>query len=194
MLLTRKCNAQLTEINQAWWRMQPTNVTYGGCSLPFEKRPKCLVFLYFCRRSSSCISRGTWAQRPLWWLRTSPGWTGRCGLLLWGRTHRAPGSAASYTDSCRANETVRQCVFTSACMRFKCIQCISLNKMQCFILYCVNIPCVCWAVIRLIQTDESQYPFSKQPPAYLRAHRYKYWFSEPKEDGWVHTYWNFFFF
>uniref|UniRef100_A0A673GBC6 Lipase maturation factor n=1 Tax=Sinocyclocheilus rhinocerous TaxID=307959 RepID=A0A673GBC6_9TELE len=38
-------------------------------------------------------------------------------------------------------------------------------------------------VIRLIQTDESQYPFSKQPPAYLRAHRYKYWFSEPKEDG-----------
>ncbi len=41
MLLTRKSNAQLTEINQAWWRMQPTNVTYGGCSLPFEKRPKC---------------------------------------------------------------------------------------------------------------------------------------------------------
>ncbi len=39
MLLTRKCNAQLTEINQAWWRMQPTNVTYGGCSLLFEKRP-----------------------------------------------------------------------------------------------------------------------------------------------------------
>lgn len=100
------------------------------------------MFLYFYRRSSSCISRGTWAQRPLWWLRTSPGWTGRCGLLLWGRTHRAPGSAASYTDSCRANETVRRCVFTSACMRFKCIQCISLNKMQCFLLYCVNIPCV----------------------------------------------------
>uniref|UniRef100_A0A9J7Z9Q3 Lipase maturation factor n=3 Tax=Cyprinidae TaxID=7953 RepID=A0A9J7Z9Q3_CYPCA len=38
-------------------------------------------------------------------------------------------------------------------------------------------------VIRLIQTDESQYPFSKQPPAYLRAHRYKYWFTKPKEDG-----------
>lgn len=38
-------------------------------------------------------------------------------------------------------------------------------------------------VVRLIQTDESQYPFSKQPPVYLRAHRYKYWFSEPKEDG-----------
>lgn len=38
-------------------------------------------------------------------------------------------------------------------------------------------------VIRLIQTDVNQYPFSKQPPAYLRAHRYKYWFTEPKEDG-----------
>lgn len=38
-------------------------------------------------------------------------------------------------------------------------------------------------VVKLIQTDESQYPFSKQPPVYLRAHRYKYWFSEPKEDG-----------
>ncbi|XP_065139718.1 lipase maturation factor 2a isoform X1 [Paramisgurnus dabryanus] len=38
-------------------------------------------------------------------------------------------------------------------------------------------------VIRLIQTDETQYPFSKQPPAYLRAHRYKYWFTKPKEDG-----------
>ncbi len=30
-------NAQLTEINQAWWRMQPTNATSGGCSPPFEK-------------------------------------------------------------------------------------------------------------------------------------------------------------
>ncbi|KAK7160544.1 hypothetical protein R3I93_008249 [Phoxinus phoxinus] len=38
-------------------------------------------------------------------------------------------------------------------------------------------------VVKLIQTDESLYPFSKQPPAYLRAHRYKYWFSEPKADG-----------
>uniref|UniRef100_A0AAR2J0V5 Lipase maturation factor n=1 Tax=Pygocentrus nattereri TaxID=42514 RepID=A0AAR2J0V5_PYGNA len=38
-------------------------------------------------------------------------------------------------------------------------------------------------VIRLIQTDESQYPFSQQPPAYIRAHRYKYWYTEPKEDG-----------
>ncbi|XP_049430710.1 lipase maturation factor 2a isoform X2 [Epinephelus fuscoguttatus] len=38
-------------------------------------------------------------------------------------------------------------------------------------------------VIELIQTDVSQYPFHKQPPAYLRAHRYRYWFTEPKPDG-----------
>uniref|UniRef100_A0A8C1WYN8 Lipase maturation factor n=1 Tax=Cyprinus carpio TaxID=7962 RepID=A0A8C1WYN8_CYPCA len=39
-------------------------------------------------------------------------------------------------------------------------------------------------VIRLIQTDESQYPFSKQPPAYLRAHRYKYWFTKSYPQRW----------
>ncbi|XP_029951215.1 lipase maturation factor 2a [Salarias fasciatus] len=38
-------------------------------------------------------------------------------------------------------------------------------------------------VIKLIQTDVSQYPFHRQPPAYLRAHRYRYWFTEPKADG-----------
>ncbi|TMS05773.1 Lipase maturation factor 2 [Larimichthys crocea] len=38
-------------------------------------------------------------------------------------------------------------------------------------------------VIELIQTDVSQYPFHEQPPAYLRAHRYRYWFTEPKADG-----------
>lgn len=38
-------------------------------------------------------------------------------------------------------------------------------------------------VIELIQSDVSQYPFIQQPPAYLRAHRYKYWFTEPKADG-----------
>ncbi|KAG8012615.1 Lipase maturation factor 2 [Nibea albiflora] len=38
-------------------------------------------------------------------------------------------------------------------------------------------------VIELIQTDVSQYPFHKQPPAYLRAHRYRYWFTETKADG-----------
>lgn len=38
-------------------------------------------------------------------------------------------------------------------------------------------------VIELIQSDVSQYPFHQQPPVYLRAHRYKYWFTEPKADG-----------
>lgn len=38
-------------------------------------------------------------------------------------------------------------------------------------------------VIELIQTDISQYPFHQQPPAFLRAHRYKYWFTETKADG-----------
>ncbi|XP_072291218.1 lipase maturation factor 2a [Eucyclogobius newberryi] len=38
-------------------------------------------------------------------------------------------------------------------------------------------------VIELIQSDISRYPFHQQPPAYLRAHRYKYWFTEPKADG-----------
>ncbi|XP_045892439.1 lipase maturation factor 2a [Micropterus dolomieu] len=38
-------------------------------------------------------------------------------------------------------------------------------------------------VIELIRTDVSQYPFHQQPPAYLRAHRYRYWFTEPKADG-----------
>uniref|UniRef100_A0A669EPB3 Lipase maturation factor n=1 Tax=Oreochromis niloticus TaxID=8128 RepID=A0A669EPB3_ORENI len=35
-------------------------------------------------------------------------------------------------------------------------------------------------VIELIQSDVSQYPFHQQPPAYLRAHRYRYWFTESK--------------
>ncbi|XP_037538792.1 lipase maturation factor 2a [Nematolebias whitei] len=38
-------------------------------------------------------------------------------------------------------------------------------------------------VIELIQADVSKYPFQQQPPAYLRAHRYRYWFTEPKADG-----------
>ncbi|XP_029993059.1 lipase maturation factor 2a isoform X2 [Sphaeramia orbicularis] len=38
-------------------------------------------------------------------------------------------------------------------------------------------------VIELIQTDINRYPFHQQPPTYLRAHRYKYWFTEPKADG-----------
>lgn len=38
-------------------------------------------------------------------------------------------------------------------------------------------------VIELIQSDVSQYPFHQEPPAYVRAHRYRYWFTEPKDDG-----------
>ncbi|XP_028306102.1 lipase maturation factor 2-like isoform X2 [Gouania willdenowi] len=38
-------------------------------------------------------------------------------------------------------------------------------------------------VIELIQTDVSQYPFHQQPPTYVRAHRYRYWFTERKPDG-----------
>ncbi|XP_041852802.1 lipase maturation factor 2a [Melanotaenia boesemani] len=38
-------------------------------------------------------------------------------------------------------------------------------------------------VIELIQTDVSKYPFHQQPPVYLRAHRYRYWFTLPKADG-----------
>ncbi|KAG7521962.1 hypothetical protein JOB18_010321 [Solea senegalensis] len=38
-------------------------------------------------------------------------------------------------------------------------------------------------VIELIQTDVSQYPFHQQPPAYIRAHRYRYWFTRPQADG-----------
>lgn len=38
-------------------------------------------------------------------------------------------------------------------------------------------------VIRLIQNDMARYPFHKQPPTYVRAQRYKYWFSQPGEQG-----------
>ncbi|XP_045322148.1 lipase maturation factor 2 isoform X2 [Leopardus geoffroyi] len=38
-------------------------------------------------------------------------------------------------------------------------------------------------VIRLIQNDVTKYPFHKQPPTYLRAQRYKYWFSHPGEQS-----------
>ncbi|XP_054633434.1 lipase maturation factor 2a [Dunckerocampus dactyliophorus] len=45
-------------------------------------------------------------------------------------------------------------------------------------------------VIELIQTDITQYPFHQEPPSYLRAHRYRYWFTEPKEDGsYPHRWW-----
>lgn len=38
-------------------------------------------------------------------------------------------------------------------------------------------------VIRLIQNDVARYPFHKQPPTFVRAQRYKYWFSQPGEQG-----------
>ncbi|XP_067554621.1 lipase maturation factor 2 isoform X3 [Pseudorca crassidens] len=38
-------------------------------------------------------------------------------------------------------------------------------------------------VIRLIQNHAPRYPFHKQPPTYVRAQRYKYWFSKPGEQG-----------
>ncbi|XP_051916108.1 lipase maturation factor 2a isoform X2 [Hippocampus zosterae] len=38
-------------------------------------------------------------------------------------------------------------------------------------------------VIELIQADVTRYPFHQKPPTYVRAHRYRYWFTEPKEDG-----------
>ncbi|XP_009281877.1 PREDICTED: lipase maturation factor 2, partial [Aptenodytes forsteri] len=37
------------------------------------------------------------------------------------------------------------------------------------------------AVIRLVQVDESRYPFSAQPPVYIRAQLYKYWFTGSAE-------------
>ncbi|NXI35141.1 LMF2 factor, partial [Galbula dea] len=44
-------------------------------------------------------------------------------------------------------------------------------------------------VIRLVQVDESQYPFSARPPAYIRAHLYKYWFTGSTEGSQGHSPW-----
>ncbi|CDQ78881.1 unnamed protein product [Oncorhynchus mykiss] len=38
-------------------------------------------------------------------------------------------------------------------------------------------------VVRLIQTDSAQYPFSQVPPVYLRASLYRYWFTQTTQDG-----------
>lgn len=40
----------------------------------------------------------------------------------------------------------------------------------------------CATVIRLIQNQVANYPFREQPPTYLRAQRYKYWFSKPGDQ------------
>ncbi|CDQ89975.1 unnamed protein product [Oncorhynchus mykiss] len=37
-------------------------------------------------------------------------------------------------------------------------------------------------VVRLIQTDSAQYPFSQAPPVYLRASLYQYWFTQTAQD------------
>ncbi|XP_072452511.1 lipase maturation factor 2 [Notamacropus eugenii] len=39
------------------------------------------------------------------------------------------------------------------------------------------------SVIRLLQVEVSKYPFWEQPPTYIRAQLYKYWFSRPGEQG-----------
>lgn len=45
-------------------------------------------------------------------------------------------------------------------------------------------------VIRLIQNQVANYPFREQPPTYLRAQRYKYWFSKPGDQSrWWHRQW-----
>ncbi|KAG5846076.1 hypothetical protein ANANG_G00145890 [Anguilla anguilla] len=38
-------------------------------------------------------------------------------------------------------------------------------------------------VINLVQVEESRYPFSHSPPAFIRARLYKYWFTKLREDG-----------
>ncbi|NXC77931.1 LMF2 factor, partial [Anhinga anhinga] len=38
-------------------------------------------------------------------------------------------------------------------------------------------------VIRLVQVDESQYPFRAEPPVYIRAQLYKYWFTGSAEGS-----------
>ncbi|NXH13530.1 LMF2 factor, partial [Bucco capensis] len=44
-------------------------------------------------------------------------------------------------------------------------------------------------VIHLVQVDRSRYPFSAQPPVYIRAQLYKYWFTGSTEDSQGHAPW-----
>ena len=39
------------------------------------------------------------------------------------------------------------------------------------------------SVIRLVQNHVPSYSFHQQPPTYVRAQLYKYWFSHPWEQG-----------
>ncbi|KAH0514432.1 Lipase maturation factor 2 [Microtus ochrogaster] len=38
-------------------------------------------------------------------------------------------------------------------------------------------------VICLVRNHVANYPFHEQPPTYLRAQRYKYWFPKPREQS-----------
>lgn len=38
-------------------------------------------------------------------------------------------------------------------------------------------------VIRLVQVDEANYPFSSEPPVYIRAQLYKYWYTNADDTG-----------
>ncbi|XP_066448310.1 lipase maturation factor 2 isoform X2 [Eleutherodactylus coqui] len=44
-------------------------------------------------------------------------------------------------------------------------------------------------VIKLVQNDESLYPFNSQPPNYIRAQLYKYWFTEVDQTGHTSSNW-----
>ncbi|XP_044135849.1 lipase maturation factor 2 [Bufo gargarizans] len=44
-------------------------------------------------------------------------------------------------------------------------------------------------VIRLVQNDESLYPFNSQPPLYIRAQLYKYWYTELDQSGHTPSNW-----
>ncbi len=65
MLMTHECNAQLTEINQAWWHMQPGNAISGGCSLPFEKQPHTHRSLYNVHLFNCLVTQI--ANQPITW-------------------------------------------------------------------------------------------------------------------------------
>nr|XP_033814035.1 lipase maturation factor 2 isoform X2 [Geotrypetes seraphini] len=44
-------------------------------------------------------------------------------------------------------------------------------------------------VINLVQADESKYPFRAEPPVYIRAQLFKYWFTEVNENGELPRHW-----
>ncbi|CAI9582626.1 unnamed protein product [Staurois parvus] len=44
-------------------------------------------------------------------------------------------------------------------------------------------------VVRLVQNDESLYPFSTRPPHYIRAQLFKYWFTENGQTGQTASHW-----